>query len=214
MEMKTFAYQEKLTTSKQLAVLEVSQKLGINPSWLMLAMYFETAGSLSPAKRNFIGSTGLIQFTRDSAGDNFKWVGGKKYTFDALALMSFEDQLRGPVYEYFKPYAGKMKTFNDVYLTIFFPLAVGKPENFVLQTSHLSASLIAKQNTVFDRDKNSSITKSEITDYFKSRYSDVWHFIIQETPFKPDQDYKIAFAYLIVPALLFFCTIYTLTLYT
>lgn len=163
----------KLASAQIVKVREVCSRLGINPNWLLAVMYFETAKTFSPSKRNNIGSVGLIQFTRDKAGVNYKTINGKKYLLDDLAKMSFIQQM-DVVLEYYKPFAGKMNSFIDVYLVTFFPAARGKADSYVLQTSGLSASLIAKQNPIFDRNKDGKITKGEIVKYFSSLWGSVF----------------------------------------
>ena len=44
----------------------------------------------------------------------------------------------------------------------FFPAAIGKPDDYVLQTSKLSAATIAKQNPFFDVNKDGKLTVGEI----------------------------------------------------
>ena len=65
------------------------------------------------------------------------------------------------VYKYFKPYAGRLFSVTDLYMVTFFPAALGKPDNYVLQTSSLSASLIARANPVFDLNGDQAITVGE-----------------------------------------------------
>lgn len=202
METKFFL-SEKLSDSKKASVINTCIALGISPSWLMAVIHFETAGSLSPAQKNHIGSVGLIQFTRDKAGVEYKTIGGKRYLLADLAKMSFEQQMK-VVYEYLKPYSGKIKTFTDLYLTVFFPVAIGKADDYVFQTSRLSASLIAKQNSVFDANKDLKLTKAEVTGYFKRRYSADWAKIQEPSPFKPQKSLADIFITVVIPATLFF----------
>ena len=75
--------------------------------------------------------------------------------------MSAIDQLHY-VYKYFKPWTGKMKSYFDLYLVTFFPAAIGKPDDYVLQTGKLSAATIAKQNPFFDVNKDGKLTVGEI----------------------------------------------------
>lgn len=152
-------------------VIEVATDLGIEANWLLAVMYFETAYTFNPAKKNSIGSVGLIQFTRDKAGVNYKTIGGAKFYLEDIAKMSFTEQM-DLVKAYYKEAVGnkKITSFIDTYLVTFFPAALGKSDDFILQTSGLSASLIAKQNPIFDRNKDSQITKKEVTDYFRQVY--------------------------------------------
>lgn len=143
----------------------IATKLGINPNWLMMVMYFESklnaqavnkqpGDSANPLERLTKRAVGLIQFMPETAKNL-----GTSTT--ALYSMSAIQQLHY-VYAYFKPYAGKIRSFYDLYLITFFPLALGKPDDFVLQTSKISASTIARQNPIFDANKDGKITVGEI----------------------------------------------------
>lgn len=141
-------------------VTEVSEKLGINPNWLMAIMYFESARSFSPSKGNNIGCYGLIQFCPDS-GKNYKTVNGKKYYMSDIAKMNYEEQL-DLVYQYYKEYAGKLKSYTDTYFVTFFPLAVGKPDDWVIQGGGLTAKQIYNANPAFHQVKDGKIRVWEV----------------------------------------------------
>lgn len=165
-------FKVKLTANELLKVQNVAKSLNIEPNWLLAVMYFETAYTLSPSKTNGIGSVGLIQFTRDKSGVNYKTIGGKKYELSAIAKMSFIQQM-DLVHLYYKEVYKMMRitslnSFVDVYLVTFFPNALNKSSSYVLETKSLSSSLIAKQNPIFDKNKDGKITKSEILYYFRS----------------------------------------------
>ncbi|MEI6122285.1 MAG: transglycosylase SLT domain-containing protein [Bacteroidota bacterium] len=133
-------------------VIEVSNKLGIDPNWLMIIMYFESGISHTIVNPDG-GATGLIQFMPNTA----KSLGT---TTTALATMSNVQQL-DYVYKYFKPKAGQYGSGEDLYLYTFFPLAVGKPDDWTIQTKNLSAYNIAHQNPVLDLNKDGKITVGE-----------------------------------------------------
>jgi len=149
------------------SVKEYSRSLNIDPNWLMAVMYFETAGTFSASIRNpFSNATGLIQFmpkTALSLGTSI----------DELALMTAEEQLYY-VYQYYYPYRNRMNSYVDLYLATFFPLAMGKASNFVLQTSNLSASTIADVNPIFDLNKDRKITVGEITKVITDKIPQAW----------------------------------------
>lgn len=146
-------------------VRSIATALGINPDWLMMVMWNESrlnaqavnkqpGDSGDPFTRSATRATGLIQFMPDTAlrlGTATK----------ALYAMNAIDQLHY-VYKYFKPWTGKIKSYYDLYLVTFFPDAVGKPDDYILQTSRLSASLIAKQNPFFDVNKDGRLTVGEV----------------------------------------------------
>lgn len=135
-------------------VREVSNRLGIDPNWLMAIMYTESARTFSPSIQNSIGATGLIQFMPSTAR-------GLGTTTTELKNMSAVEQLDW-VEKYLNVYKNKLKSYVDTYFAIFFPLAIGKPDNFVLQTSGLSSSLIAKQNPLFNTNKDGKIEVWEV----------------------------------------------------
>jgi hypothetical protein len=152
-------------TAFESRVRAIASALGINPDWLMMVMWSESrlnaqavnkqpGDPTDPLTRSSKRATGLIQFMPDTAlrlGTTTK----------ALYLMNAVDQLHY-VYKYFKPWTGKIRSYYDLYLVTFFPDAVGKPDDYVLQTSKLSASLIAKQNPFFDVNKDGKLTVGEV----------------------------------------------------
>jgi hypothetical protein len=169
--MKVNSYfQTKLPQTHLNKVLEVAQKLKIDVNWLLAVMYFETARTFSPQKTNSIGSVGLIQFTHDYGTPNQKKINGKVYSLGYIKSLDFIQQM-DLVHDYYKPFSGKMSNFLDVYLVTFFPAALSKSESYVLKTSKLTASLIAKQNPIFDTNKDNSISRGEITAFFKKWYT-------------------------------------------
>ena len=77
-------------------------------------------------------------------------------TTDVLKRMSNVQQL-DYVLAYLRPYKGRMKTWVDVYLAVFFyPRAMGNP-NFVI-----TSDIVAKQNKIFDLNKDLDISVKEI----------------------------------------------------
>lgn len=163
------AYREQFLSK----VSEVANRLGINPNWLMAVMYFESAGTFSPSVGNHhTGAVGLIQFMPRTA----QALGT---TVTALAQMSAVEQLEF-VYKYFAPYKSKIRSYTDLYLVTFFPLAVGKSDDFVLKTNSVSPQLIAKQNPIFDLNKDNIITVGEIKKVMLSRIPQEWKNVFSE----------------------------------
>lgn len=108
----------------------IADKYGLPFEWLANLINHETAGTWNPAIQNSIGATGLIQFIPSTAD-------GYGVNVNQLAQMSFTQQL-----DYVDAYLarnlrkvlgenGKVKdTFNqtDLFMTIFYPVAVGRPD--------------------------------------------------------------------------------------
>ena len=130
-------------------VKDICQNLAIDPDWLMLVMWFETARTFRADIVNPIsGATGLIQIMPKTA----RSLGT---TTEALKNMSNVEQL-DYVLAYLRPYKGSMKRWVDVYLAVFYPKAMGKPD-FVI-----TSDIVAKQNKVFDLNRDLDITVKEI----------------------------------------------------
>lgn len=130
-----------------LKVTDICNQLNIKPEWLMFVMWFESR--LNPQAVNPIsGSTGLIQFMPSTAR-------GLGTTTDVLKRMSNVQQL-DYVLAYLRPYKGRMKRWIDVYLAVFYPKAMGNP-NFVI-----TSDIVAKQNKIFDLNKDLDISVKEI----------------------------------------------------
>lgn len=130
-------------------VIEVAVYLGVKPEHLMFLMWFETAHTLDHTITNRIGATGLIQFMPATAI-------GLGTTTEALRKMNNVQQL-----DYVKKHLsfakGRYKDFVDLYCGIFWPAAVGKPDTYRITSDH-----VAKQNPLFDNNKDRDIEKSEI----------------------------------------------------
>lgn len=135
-------------------VRAIAYRLGVEPSDLMACMAWESGRSFSPSKLNMAGSgaTGLIQFMPTTAT-----ILGTSTA--ALAAMSAEDQLDF-VEKYFRPYVGKLHNLADLYMAILWPLAVGKPLEYVLWDAK-SRPTTFRQNAGLDTNHDGAITKAE-----------------------------------------------------
>lgn len=146
-------------------IQQICTLLGINPSWLMMVMWSESrlntqavnsqpGDPTNPLLRVVNRATGLIQFMPETA---------RKLGTTTLALyqMSIMQQL-DYVFAYFRPYAGRIKSYYDLYMITFFPDALGRSDDYVLQTSKQSAAIIARQNPFFDVNKDGKLTVGEI----------------------------------------------------
>ena len=130
-------------------VTEIAEYLGVKPDWLAFLMWFETAHTLDHTIQNSIGATGLIQFMPRTAI-------GLGTTTTQLKAMSNVDQL-DYVKKYLAPKRGQYKDWVDLYCMIFWPLAVGQPDSYVI-----ASDKVAEQNPIFDINKDKDITKAEI----------------------------------------------------
>ena len=131
-------------------VKSVATYLGVNPNFLLFLMWFETAHTLNSRIQNkTTGATGLIQFMPATA----RFLGT---TTDELKRMPNFQQM-DYVQKHLGLFKGKYKDFVDLYCGIFWPAAVGKPDSY-----RITSAIVAKQNPIFDIDKDNDIEKSEI----------------------------------------------------
>ncbi|MGM9819565.1 MAG: transglycosylase SLT domain-containing protein [Candidatus Onthomorpha sp.] len=142
-------------------VKTICAKLLIEPDWLMAVMYKESGLNHRAVNSNG-GATGLIQFMPSTA----KSLGT---TTAALKAMSNVEQL-DYVYKYYKPYITKLNSYPDLYLATFFPIALGKSDEWVLQSSGLSAKTIARANPAIDLNKDDKITVGEFKEYCYKKF--------------------------------------------
>lgn len=158
-------FEDKITENKDdfiAAVSDTSEYLQVLEDHLMFLMWFETARTLDHRKVNFqkgddpdpfvrceYRATGLIQFMPKTA----IYLGT---TNSALIRMSNVEQM-AYVWKHLAPFRGKYSDYVDLYCAIFWPAAVGKPDSFLI-----TSDIVAKQNPIFDLNRDTDISKSEI----------------------------------------------------
>jgi len=155
------AYEELIFENKEAFISKLQQiagKLMINPSWLMVVFFIETAapryGKIDSKIQNSIGATGLIQFMPSTAI-------GLGTTTEALKAMTNVEQLDW-VYKYLSCYSRRMLNLSDLYFAVFFPAAMGKPSDWILSSKTLSPQRIACANPLYDLNHDQQITVSEV----------------------------------------------------
>ena len=181
-------YADKVKTNREVFIAKVraiSQRLGIEPEWMM-QVFMQESSMNHQAVNPISGATGLIQFMPNTAIS----LGT---TVAALKTMTNVQQLDW-VEKYFRPYTGRMNCYVDVYFTVFFPLAVGKPDDWVLQTSTQSAALIARQNSIYDLNKDGKLTVAEVREAILRKVPAEWRaFFIkkkQKLQSEPEQSFS------------------------
>ncbi len=120
-DAKTIADAYGLTLAQAKKVVEVSDRLGIpDPAHLANLIWFESDFEVN--KTNAItGAYGLIQFTGPALTD----LGVTKAQ---LAKMTFNEQME-LTYRHINRWKSKIKEYpTDLYMTVFYPKAVGKPD--------------------------------------------------------------------------------------
>lgn len=145
------AWGAKVSQTFRERVAWIGQQLGVDPSWVMDIIAFESAGTFRANVRNpYSNFVGLIQFGPAAAAA----VGS---SLGALAAMTAEDQLNY-VYKYFQPYTGRIKSLSDLYMVVLWPAAVGQSDSYVL---FASPSTAYTQNKGLDSNGDGKVTKAE-----------------------------------------------------
>ncbi|ADB36745.1 transglycosylase SLT domain-containing protein [Spirosoma linguale] len=162
------AYESRVPATYRTAFVEkvkqIASRLGINPDWLMIVMKFETAGTFSPSIQN-AGSkaVGLIQFIESTATD----LGTTPAKLRAMTAVQQLDYVE----KYLTRYKAKFANVYDVYLAVFAPAFLGKPDSQIVY-SKSSTSALGKQryelNKALDTNKDGNITIWEIKQVLKT----------------------------------------------
>lgn len=122
----------------------VADRVGVSPDDLIQVMRKESG--VNPQAINPISAaTGLIQFMPKTARN----LGT---TVEALYRMSAVEQL-DYVEKFFQPHIGKLHNYPDLYLAVFYPLALSKPRNFIFgsEKSMKHAQKVAQQNPAISK---------------------------------------------------------------
>lgn len=156
-------FKEKLT--------EISNAIGIDEDSIIKLMNHESG--LDPKIENNLGCVGLIQFCPDNSGGSTKTINGKVYNLEELKNNL---ELQMDVIKDFWVSGknnGNIKSPKDLYIYNFFPVAAGKPNDYVLQTNSLSAEKIANQNPIFNsvlgRNRNTPLTVGDLETFYRKQ---------------------------------------------
>lgn len=141
----------------------LGEKYNVNPMALLAVMDFETGGTFDAGVKNAVGSgaTGLIQFmprTAEALGT----------TTEELAQMDRVEQL-GFVEKYLDQWAGRIEggSVDDLYMSVLWPAAIGKPDGYVIFRSGTTAY---DQNRGLDTNGDGTITKFEAANKVRNAF--------------------------------------------
>ena len=148
---------------------DISDSINIDKDSIIKLMNMESR--LDPQIKNNIGCVGLIQFCPDSKGGSSKTIGSKTYNLEELRN-NLDKQMDAIKEFWLTGYnSGKIKEAKDLYIYNLFPIAAGKPDDFVLQTKDMSAQRIANSNPIFNktlgRPRNTPLTVGDLENYYK-----------------------------------------------
>lgn len=146
------AHEEKLSARELEAIEALAAELGVEPRWLLAVMAFES--KLEPSEVNRLSrATGLIQFMPSTA----KKLGT---TVEALRTMTRLEQLPY-VRRYFAPFRGRMGSYLDTYLAVFWPAAMGESKGDAFELFRVGSKEYA-QNSGLDRDRDGKVTRADV----------------------------------------------------
>jgi len=150
-------------------VKSVAKSIGAAEMDLVKIMFIESAGTLNPGIKNSIGCVGLIQFCPNKGGGSTKTIGKKTYQLSQLQTMNRIQQM-DVVQEYFQAlgYNGsKSLSLTNMYLSTFYPVAVGKPGNFIIGSEVSNPNYkftVATQNPGIAADSTTFISGKKVID--------------------------------------------------
>ena len=147
-------------------VKEIAPRVGLDPNWLMAIINFESAGTFSPSITNSLGYVGLIQFGESAR----KTLGVTKEQLKAMTAVEQLDYVE----KYYNMYKGKYKSYVDAYFAVFFPLAIGKPDDWVIEGGGLTAKQIYDANPAFANVKDGKLRVWEVKKTMLERLPSEW----------------------------------------
>ena len=147
----------------------ISKKIGVDENSIIKLMNLES--KLDPSSKNSSGCVGLIQFCPDPNTNSYKTIAGKRYNLEELRN-NLDLQMKA-IEEFWVEgkNRGKINSAKDLYIYNFFPVAAGKPDNFVLKSNDLSAKSVAHSNPIFNRTlgrpRDTPLTVGDLENYYK-----------------------------------------------
>ncbi len=129
----------------------VAKRLQVKTEWLKRTILAESGGD--PQAVNSFGHVGLIQFAPSTAT-------ALGFSAEEISSMSPSEQLK-PIEAFYRPAVGRIRSYADMRMYTFFPLALGRPDSFVLRAPGNPAALVAKRNPSFDVNNDGKITVGE-----------------------------------------------------
>jgi len=158
---------ETTTRAFRTRLIALGADFSVDPNWLAAVISFESAGTFASnvtfggghyrGPQDNAKAVGLIQFTNIALAAMASR--GTVVTKAQLAAMLPEDQLNW-VKIYLATVLGSRQMLNigDVYMAVFAPMAVGKPDSQVL---YLSPTPAYTANRALDRNGDGTITRGE-----------------------------------------------------
>jgi hypothetical protein len=189
----------------------IGEKYGIPLEWLFNLIKHESASTFNPAITNSIGATGLIQFMTTINGKKMTYAkanGSNPVDTSILRKMNFSEQLDyvdGFLKRNLKRYLnaeGKIPdnfTQGDVFMTIFYPVAVGKPNYQFPDSVSRANGGIRKPLDYVDKALKNSVFPLNVFPYTLAEVKEKFGKVVEQTKEKIKKN--------ILPTILIICAI-------
>jgi hypothetical protein len=161
--MADLIFIEKVTSNREAfatKVKAIARRLGFNPNWLMALMNSETGGTFRSDTYNLAGSgaVGLIQFMPSTA----QWLGTSTAALASMSNVEQLDWVEKYIVQWLQRFdMSTVQNYNDLYLMIFYPVAIGKPDGWAFPSS------IYSQNKGMDMNKDGVITIADFKAFIR-----------------------------------------------
>jgi|688.fasta_scaffold163465_3 peptidoglycan hydrolase-like protein with peptidoglycan-binding domain len=146
-------------------VRRIGEDVGLDYKIILAIMYFES-GIDPSAVNSETSATGLIQFTPSTAKSLGTTVGELR-TMSAIEQLDYVKKF----FQANKRLIPSVKSPEDAYFLVFYPVAVTKDDSFILgsERSNETARLIAKKNPV-DANNDGVLSKGEVKAKLRQRW--------------------------------------------
>jgi hypothetical protein len=141
-------------------VKAIANRYNFNPNWLMALINSETGGTFRSDTYNRAGSgaVGLIQFMPATA----QWLGTSTAALAAMDNVAQLDWVERYIVKWLMHYnMSTVESYNDLYLMVFYPAAIGKPDNWAFPSS------IYSQNKGMDMNRDGTITIADFKAFIR-----------------------------------------------
>lgn len=147
-------------------VREIAKEIGIDPKWIYEIIWYESRGNPKAVNKQpgdpenawlrvLKGrATGVIQFMPKTA----KKLGTTTKDLFKMSVLEQLDYVRHYLKHWDDIY--DLTTYEDTYLSVFYPYALGKPDTYVIGTG-----IITDQNPTVDTNNDGVITVKDFKEY-------------------------------------------------
>ena len=139
-----------------------SYKLGVDPNWLMYVMNTESGLNPQAVNNSYTYSDGSHSVGLNQMGGVVLRSIGYPGTWQDFKNLSGSEQMDW-VYKYFKPYAGRIKNYKDMYLANFYPGYLGRDPSTQFPYSVVAA------NRIFDINHDGTLTLQEFYNFLDQK---------------------------------------------